>query len=211
MENFSFTIIATGLDPDSEDFGERIFGAGCHDATLAFQKGVIILRFDRLASSLPAAIKSALHDVIKSGAQPIRIEPDDLVNISDIAERCGLTRQAVSLYAKGSRSEGFPIPVACVTTSHPLYNWADVAEWLFDKGHVEKELMVNAQVIRDINEILRQRVSVQKKVKLDQAVTKSQTTKKNSGSFENFLSGLKRVPSDSEPRLSRRSNKTKVS
>jgi len=39
------------------------------------------------------------------GATVERIEPDHLVSLADIARRAGLTRAAISLYAKGMRAQ----------------------------------------------------------------------------------------------------------
>jgi hypothetical protein len=33
MKIFEFSIIASGLDPEAEDFADRFFDAGCDDAT----------------------------------------------------------------------------------------------------------------------------------------------------------------------------------
>ena len=41
MKKHGFTIIASGLDPSSEDFENSFFDAGCDDATIAFVKGAI--------------------------------------------------------------------------------------------------------------------------------------------------------------------------
>ena len=45
MKTFEFSIVASGLDPEAEDFADRFFNAGPDDATLSFQKGHIILDF----------------------------------------------------------------------------------------------------------------------------------------------------------------------
>ena len=57
------------------------------------------------------------------GARVERIEPDHLVSMADIARRAGLTRAAISLYAKGMRAQEFPAPVARVTSEIPLWDW----------------------------------------------------------------------------------------
>jgi hypothetical protein len=43
MKTHEFSIIAPGLDPQAEDFESRLYDAGCDDATIAFQKGHIIV------------------------------------------------------------------------------------------------------------------------------------------------------------------------
>lgn len=88
----------------------------------------------------------------RAGVTVERIEPDPLVSLSDIAERAGFTRQAVSLYAKAERGKGFPRPVARVTTPTPLWNWLEVAEWLRARGSVGEEAVVEARVVREANE-----------------------------------------------------------
>ena len=69
MKTFEFSIIASGLDPDAEDFADRFFDAGCDDATLSFRNGQIIVSFVREAESIDAAIVSAVECVAAAGAK----------------------------------------------------------------------------------------------------------------------------------------------
>ena len=73
MKVHEFTIIASGFHPDADDVANIFFEAGCDDAVIAFQKGVLILEFDREAQSLSAAVISAVGDVLKTGAKIERI------------------------------------------------------------------------------------------------------------------------------------------
>lgn len=73
MESHEFTIVATGLDPEADDFEDRFFDAGCGDATLCFERGVITLDFDREAASLEDAIDEAIRDVRAAGANVIGV------------------------------------------------------------------------------------------------------------------------------------------
>lgn len=75
MKTHEFIIIASGLDPAQEDFLDRFYDAGCDDATVAFQKGHIIVDFARGAGSLDDAIASAVAAVKKAGAKVERVEP----------------------------------------------------------------------------------------------------------------------------------------
>lgn len=154
MQKHAFTIIATGLHPEGPDFEDRLFEAGCDDAIFAFQRGVMTFNFDRQAHSLQDAIEEAIENVRAAGANVARVEPDYLVNLSDIADRAGLTRQAIALYACGERRFGFPTPTARVTTSHPLYDWQNVAEWLVANGKIAEEIAVQARVLKATNEAL---------------------------------------------------------
>ena len=154
MKSFEFAIVASGLDPKADDFEDRFFEAGCDDATIAFARGAIILQFARQAASLDEAIASAIANVRQAGARVERIEPDYLVSLSEIAERSGLTRAAISLYARGERGRDFPHPVARVTTESPLWDWTDVAAWLFARKQVDEETVARAKAIRERNVVL---------------------------------------------------------
>lgn len=151
MKIHEFTVIASGLDPEAEDFADRFFEAGCDDATLSFQKGVIIIEFYREAVSFSKAVASAYEDVLRAGASVDRIEPDYLVSLSEIAERSGKSRQAISLYTNGGRGEGFPAPVARITSKHPLYDWEEVAGWLVERHALSMEELVRARIVKEAN------------------------------------------------------------
>lgn len=151
MKTFEFSVIASGLDPGAEDFADRFFDAGCDDATLSFQKGHIILDFARQADSLAAAIVSAVNSVKAAGAEVDRVEPDPLVNLSEIASRTGLTRAAVTHYSQGKRGKDFPTPVARVTSDSPLWEWSNVAKWLFKNAKISRDAAIEAEVVRAAN------------------------------------------------------------
>ena len=70
----------------------------------------------------------AIAALIALGFEPLAIE-DELVSMSDIAERVGRSRQSVSMLVSGQRGTGnFPRPAAGNVRS-PLWHWADVAAW----------------------------------------------------------------------------------
>lgn len=154
MATFEFTVIASGLDPQADDFERRFYDGQCDDATVSFQNGHTILDFERDAESITAAIVTAVRDVIAAGATVERVEPDPLVSLSDMAVRSGMSRAAMTNYYKGHRQEGFPAPTARVTTRSPLWDWADVAEWLFRHGRISKKEALAAGVVSAANELL---------------------------------------------------------
>jgi len=73
MKMHEFCIVASGLDPEMENFETRFLNAGCDDATVSFQKAHIIVDFTREAESLEDAIASAVEAVNKAGAKVIRV------------------------------------------------------------------------------------------------------------------------------------------
>jgi len=152
MKMHEFCIIASGLDPKADDFETRFFDVGCDDATVSFQKGHIIVDFTREAESLEDAIASAIEAVRKAGANVMRVEPDPLVSLSDMAARAGMSRAAMSHYFKGTRARDFPAPVAKVTSESPLWDWATVARWMFKNDKLGREAAIEAEIVRQANE-----------------------------------------------------------
>lgn len=155
MKMHEFSIIASGLDPAAEDFESRFFDAGCDDATIAFQKGHIIVDFAREAETLEDAIATAVEAVSKAGAKVDRVEPDPLVSLSEMASRAGMTRAAMTNYLKGIRAKDFPAPVAKVTSESSLWEWATVARWMFKNQKLEREVAIAAETVRQANEAVR--------------------------------------------------------
>jgi predicted DNA-binding transcriptional regulator AlpA len=151
MKTFEFSIIASGLDPTADDFESRFYDAGCDDATIAFQKGHTIIDFARRADRIEDAIASAVAGVTAAGAHVDRVEPDPLVSLSDIATRAGMTRAAITQYAKGQRGKDFPAPVAKITSDSALWDWAAVARWLFRHDRLRRDEVVAAEAVRQVN------------------------------------------------------------
>ena len=150
MSRFEFAFVASGIDPE-EEFEDRFFDAGCQDATLAFMNGRLVALFAREAESYAHAVHSAYRAMIEAGATVERFEPDYLVNRNEIAARCIITKQAVSLYASNQRGAGFPAPVARVTTKSPLWDWVEVARWFHDKGKLPLAEVEHARIGRAVN------------------------------------------------------------
>jgi hypothetical protein len=152
MKSYEFTVIATGLDPAADDFEDRLYEAGCSDATISFQRGVILIEFSRQAQDFKEAVVSAFENVQSAGATVERFEPDYLVTLTDIAERTGLSKAVISLYSKGERGRAFPGPIARVTTESPLWDWVDVARWMYAQGKLSKEAVLEARMVRAANQ-----------------------------------------------------------
>jgi len=118
---------------DPTDLIEILYEAGCDDATLGVgRRGRLGLDFTREAVSAAGAISSAIETVksVIPEAVLIEIRPD-LVNLSDIADLVGCSRQNIRKYAAGegaSVAEPFPDPV--VTGNPSLWRLAEVARWL---------------------------------------------------------------------------------
>ena len=156
MKTHEFSIVASGLDPQAEDFESRFYDAGCDDALVSFQKGHIIVDFSREAASFSEALVTAIDGVRRAGAHVERVEPDPLVSLSDIATRTNMTRAAMTNYAKGLRGSGFPPPAVKVTSESPLWDWATVASWLFRNSRIERDVLVEAELVKEANDAIQQ-------------------------------------------------------
>jgi hypothetical protein len=58
-------------------------------------------------------------------------------------------------FTKGERREGFPPPVARVTTDSPLWDWVLVARWMYRQKRLPLEAVVQAKLVRDANAVLK--------------------------------------------------------
>lgn len=150
MQTYDFTFVVDA-DPHAEDFEDRFIEAGCDDATFVLRRGAAALCFDRTADSYKEAVLSAYNDIRNAGADIIRFEPDFLVTATEIAERSGLSKQAISLFDKGERQDSFPRPTAKFSAKSPLWDWVEVSQWLCEHGKVDKEVYYEALVSRAVN------------------------------------------------------------
>jgi hypothetical protein len=128
MNEHNFTLILSG---DVDAHLDELFEAGCDDATFGEVEGVAYAEFEREAKTFAEALASAVRDIHRvRGIRVVRIEPDDLVTASEIAERLGRTRESVRLLASGRRGGGtFPPPASHLRARGRLWRWADVLAW----------------------------------------------------------------------------------
>lgn len=151
---FQFTIVATLPDVHAERFSEWRFEDRRSDSTVDFRNGCILIDFSREARSLERAITSAVVSVRKAGAVVERIEPDPLVNLADMASRASKSRAAMTQYCKGRRQGGFPPAKVRLTTTSPLWDWAEVSLWLLERGRIARTVAIQAAVLRAANDAL---------------------------------------------------------
>lgn len=130
MRKWDFTLI---VDADLEDDAlvEKLAAAGADDATFGIADGIPYADFTREAASFPVAVMSAIHDLEQvAPVAVVRLEPDDLVTLAEIARRLGRTRESVRLLASGRRGKGtFPPPLSHLRARSKLWRWSDVGRW----------------------------------------------------------------------------------
>lgn len=152
MAEYEFTLVIHGPVED-DAVVNALFEHGCDDATFGTVDGVAYGEFHREAGGLGDAVFSAIKDVESVGGLTVlRVEPDDLVTQSEIAQRLGRTRESVRLLAAGERGGGeFPAPVSHLRSRNRLWRWSDVAAWAGVKDGQDFE---QAQLLAAMNAAL---------------------------------------------------------
>lgn len=155
---YQFTLVLDGVDDKTPNLEDALFEAGCDDALINYKNGTVYLDFDRDDKDLEHAIISAIKAVESTnlGAKIVSVAPEHLVSLSDIAERVGMSRQAVSLFVLGERgTKDFPKPVLKIANKSPLWRWSSVAEWFYRQQKIkDHEIVTYAKIIENINAVL---------------------------------------------------------
>lgn len=76
IRTYEFDVILRQVSKITDDQADRLFAAGCDDATPASADGIAWLHFDREAQSLEEAIRSAVGNVQSAGFLVGKIELD---------------------------------------------------------------------------------------------------------------------------------------
>lgn len=136
MSAHEFTLIVEGPDLQEDAYVDALFEAGFDDTTIGRVGSIQYLDFDREAESFVDAVFSATEDLKSAvpGVRVVHLEPDDLVTMSEIAERVGRTRESVRLLISGDRGPGgFPAPATHFRSRQRMWRWQEVAVWFADK------------------------------------------------------------------------------
>ena len=160
MTEYEFTLVIDG-DLTDEDVVRELFEAGCDDATFGVTDGAAYGEFMREASTFADAVLSAIHQVESVRHLRVRrIEPDDIVTMSEIADRLDRTRESIRLLIAGKRGRGgFPAPISHARDRGRLWRWADVADWL---DALEPEDREAAHFIAAANAVFEFRYGIQR-------------------------------------------------
>jgi hypothetical protein len=136
MTSHEFTLIVEGPDLQDQAHIEALFEAGFDDATIGRVGSIQYVDFDRDAESFADAVFSATEglEAIVPEARVVHLEPDDLVTMSEIAERTGRTRESVRLLITGDRGPGaFPAPATHFRSRQRMWRWQEVAVWFAEE------------------------------------------------------------------------------
>jgi hypothetical protein len=154
---YDFALVLTGITEATTTVEDALFDAGCDDATISVRFGRVFLTFSRTAKSLKDAILSAIKHVRKAkiGAEVLRVDVSSLVTQAEIARKIGRSRQLVHQYMAGVRGPGgFPAPACDITDGAPLWQWCEVAHWLWQNDMIKEDVLREAQEAAVINSVL---------------------------------------------------------
>lgn len=154
MGTYEFTLILEGTDVLGDEAANTLFEAGCGDATFGEVDGCQYADFTRRARSLADAVGSAKRaiEVAVPGVRVIRVDPEDLVTATDIAERTGRSRESVRLLVAGERGPGgFPPPISHLKSRSRIWRWTDVARWFASALHESFPSSKGADFIAALN------------------------------------------------------------
>lgn len=160
MDSYSFTLLIAGPDLQADPNLNALFEAGCDDATFGNRDRIQYADFNREATNPADAIASAISAVETAvpGAMVVRVEPDELVSMTQIARRTSRTRESIRLLAEGSRGPGgFPTPLSWVDAKSRVWRWTDVAEWFETQLGEPLALTEEAETIATFNGLLEAR------------------------------------------------------
>jgi len=161
MKEYDFSIVAHSSQKlNAEivtDIANKLYDLGADDCTVSSQNNAVIVSFDREEISYQAAVMSAIKQLKSIKFLTVKsVDAGEFVGLSDAAELSDLSRSALSKFSKGERGNGqFPTPYLRLSGKAPLYDWAEVAEWLESQGLADSELVENATTTRLINAALR--------------------------------------------------------
>ena len=130
---FNVSIVLDRLEL-TDDTLDRVFHA-LPDAVPANVGGVVTLSAPVSDSSAEAAAFQFIDTVARVLPEAVIVRLDqDLVSISDIAERTERIRESIRLLVDGKRGPGqFPAPVGCVGDGIRVWPWESVLHWFKER------------------------------------------------------------------------------
>lgn len=146
--DFEWTFeIAEQPTAEQLEFAEETF-----DGIVSIQDGLAHMSIAASGSNAESAAMSAVDLLREQGIHPLGVVWD-LVNRSGIAERAGVTRQAVSNWVTGRRNPvQTSFPNALSSTAGGIWVWGEILPWLRD-ADVDVEFDVDAPTLVELAKV----------------------------------------------------------
>lgn len=134
-------LVVSGIDVENDDV-RRVISGELSEFAWGVSNGVTtVAQVGDLGDFVCAAEAMAKRVFEAFPEVPIAVRwNDDLVTTTAVADRTGVTREAVRLWAKALRgTKDFPAPFAMIPLAEkasPVWRWARISEWLDAHGYV---------------------------------------------------------------------------
>lgn len=155
---YSMSVEIRGFSFDSEDHHEYLEQLPFVASAMQIE-GFVTLEVEAEAAT-PAAAVLHVERVLRGAPFEFVRFSLELVTATEIAQRSGVTRQAVQQWVAGKRGKGFPEPYTLIGTSR-VWSWYDVASWLISEGKADEVISdappVPAHVLERMNGALAKR------------------------------------------------------
>jgi hypothetical protein len=164
MDTYSFTLLIDGADVASIGVANALFANGCDDASFRERDGLSFADFDREAPGFLDAVTDAVNQMETAvpGLRVLRVEPDELVTASVIAERAARSRESIRLLFADRRGPGgFPAPEARIDRRTRVWRWSLVAKWLRDTMGIEVAAVIDPSELAAVNAALEYRLVIE--------------------------------------------------
>lgn len=157
MKEFDFELIfkLPNITDDPQGYIDRLFEAGCEDATISTGKlGMIALSFSREAASAQEAVQSAISNVQQAIPEASLVEATpDIVSITDISTILGHSRQYTRKLFDANSSSNMPAPIHVGSPS--IWHLNEVLGWLKSIGksgnNINDSLLEISTITREVN------------------------------------------------------------
>lgn len=130
MTDFLIQLIYTGVDTDDEATLNALAQAGVATAHKLDGDLAMLTSGVQAPTAVDAArmVMDSVHETLPT-ATPVESHRD-LVSVTDIGDRVGVTREAVRNWSAGRRGPGgFPMPVGS-PSDYKVWEWSSVHAWL---------------------------------------------------------------------------------
>ena len=158
LRQTAIPLIVTGVDLDDEATLD-VIGAHFDDLTWQSEAGQIIATLHTTSTDPITQAVDIAHTITETlhGARITGIDPQ-LVALGDIADRLGISSEAVRLWAAGKRRADtpFPAPAGRVSTGRTvmkIWSWPDVLAWLREEYRLDPEPDINYLSDRDAHRL----------------------------------------------------------
>lgn len=155
MHSYIFAVTVEGLDVSDGVLMARLDEVA-EILVVAEVDGVVSVHVDIEAASADDAVRGAVHllEGAIHGLTVLQIDLD-LVGATDLAERVGVSRQAVAKWTSaGLGGNAFPAPLGHLAGGTRVWAWSTVLPWLHASGHATDEHTIDYRTLVTMNALL---------------------------------------------------------